>query len=148
MRFRYAFQKIVDLKMNEKTQAEWMLSEAIGRMKQEESSLVELEHSKRSLQEELQEASTRSISVSDLLLMQSYVDYVDTRIQEKHTDIQLAKTVVQSKQDDLTGKMLQEKVWAKAKEKAFQRFSFDVMKKEQDGLDEMATNRYKAPSAY
>ncbi|MDO3681266.1 flagellar export protein FliJ [Paenibacillus ehimensis] len=143
MRFRYAFQKIVDLKINEKTQAEWMLSEAIGKMRAEESSLAELEKAKYEMQEELHKSSSQVTTVSNLLMLQSYVNHIDGRIQLKHRDVQAAKTIVQLKQDDLTGKMLEEKVWTKAKERAFQHFSSEVLKKEQNQLDEMATNRFK-----
>ncbi|MGV2795025.1 flagellar export protein FliJ, partial [Clostridium perfringens] len=38
MRFRYVYQKVVDLKSNEKTQAEWMLSAAVGILQAEQYS--------------------------------------------------------------------------------------------------------------
>ncbi|SDC86200.1 flagellar FliJ protein [Paenibacillus sp. UNCCL117] len=145
MRFRYAFQKIVDLKENEKTQAEWILSEAIGVMRREETTLSELQQSKYEMQEELHKVSVHRTTVSNLMMLQGYVDHIEGRIQSKQRDLQYAKTVVQSRQEDLNGKVLQEKVWNKAKEKAYQRFASDLLKKEQDQLDEMATNRYVRP---
>ena len=42
MRFRYSLQKIVDLKANETKQAEWLLSDAVGRLSEAEHSLQEL----------------------------------------------------------------------------------------------------------
>ncbi|MEC0268507.1 flagellar export protein FliJ, partial [Paenibacillus anseongense] len=39
MQFRYSFQQIVDLKNNERTQAEWILSEAMGQLRNEETNL-------------------------------------------------------------------------------------------------------------
>jgi flagellar FliJ protein len=143
MRFRYSFQKIVDLKTNEKTQAEWILSQAIVKLKEEESTLSDLEHSKTEMQEELHKVSGHLTTVSNLMLLQSFVEHIDQRIQAKHKDLQAAKSVVRIKQDDLNGKMLEEKVWSKAKERARQRFSSQMLKKEQDGLDEMVTNRFK-----
>ena len=41
-KFRYAYQKIVDLKTSEKTQAEWLLSTAVGKLHTEEDSLNRL----------------------------------------------------------------------------------------------------------
>lgn len=143
MRFRYAFQKIVDLKENEKTQAEWMLSDAIGKMRQEESTLLELQQTKSAMQDQMHQVSGQRTTVSNLMLMQSYVDHIEGRIQAKHRDVLQAKTVVQMKQEELNGKMLEEKVWNKAKEKAYRRFTAELLKREQDQLDEMATNRYK-----
>ncbi|CAG7603064.1 hypothetical protein PAESOLCIP111_00563 [Paenibacillus solanacearum] len=143
MRFRYSFQKIVDLKTNEKTQAEWILSDAIVKLKEEESKLHELEHAKTEMQQELHDVAGQRTTVSNLLLLQSFVEQIDQRIQAQHKDLQSAQSDVQIKQNDLTGKMLEEKVWTKAKERAFQRFSAQMLKKEQDNLDEMATNRFR-----
>ncbi|MBP1156007.1 MULTISPECIES: flagellar export protein FliJ [unclassified Paenibacillus] len=143
MRFRYTFQKIVDLKTNEKTQAEWVLSQAIVKLREEESSLDRLENAKQEMQEELYKVSGTRTTVSNLMLLQSFVDHIDVCIKDKHQDLSTAKTNVQIKQDDLTGKMLEEKVWTKAKEKAYQKFSSGVLKIEQDQLDEMATSRYQ-----
>lgn len=143
MRFRYTFQKIVDLKTNEKTQAEWMLSQALVKLREEESTLAKLEDAKQEMQEEMHKASGCRTTVSNLMLLQSFVDHIDLRIRDKHQDLHTAKTNVQIRQNDLTGKILEEKVWTKAKEKAYQKFSAGMLKVEQDQLDEMATNRYR-----
>jgi flagellar FliJ protein len=78
-----------------------------------------------------------------MLLMQSYMDHIDMQIMKKHEDIQVAQTVVTHKQEHLSEKMLDEKVWNKAREKAFHKYKAIVEKKEQETLDEMATNRFK-----
>lgn len=143
MRFRYAFQKIVDLKTNEKTQAEWMLSDAIGKLKEEEHSLNELVLAKQEQQRQLSDASANKMTISELMVMQHYIDHFDQRILDKSRDLEQAKTVVSIKQEDLNGKMLQEKVWSKAKERAYQQFSAKMLKQEQGQLDEMATNRFQ-----
>ncbi|TVY10655.1 flagellar export protein FliJ [Paenibacillus cremeus] len=143
MRFRYSFQKIVDLKTNEKTQAEWMLSQAMVTLREEENHLNELEYAKIEMQEELHKASGQRTTVSNLLLLQSYVDHIDQSIHSKQKDLETAKVVVQEKQDDLTEKMLQEKVWTKAKEREYRKFTLLMLKTEQNQLDEMATNRFK-----
>ncbi|WP_284639041.1 flagellar export protein FliJ [Paenibacillus silviterrae] len=143
MRFHYTFQKIVDLKTNEKTQAEWVLSEAMGRLRQEQSSLSELQQAKDKLSEELLRASESRTTISELKLMQGYLEHMDQCIHAKHQDVQKAQSQVQLKQEHLTDKMLEEKVWTKAKEQAFTRFTATMLKKEQEQMDEMATNRFR-----
>lgn len=143
MHFRYAFQKIVDLKSNEKTQAEWILTQAIGKMREEESSLSELFSAKDEMVEQLQSASAHKATISQLMMMQQYVDHLDHQIILKNKDLEQAQRVVSVKQNDLAGKMMQEQVWSKAKEKALQRFTSNMLKKEQEQLDEMATNRFR-----
>jgi flagellar FliJ protein len=143
MRFRYAFQKIVDLKTNEKTQAEWMLSEAIGKVREEEISLSELHSAKDGLQEQLYTVSMNKTTISQIMMLQQFVDHIDQQIVLKNHDLQHAQQVVISKKDVLAGKMLEEKIWCKAKDRAQQRFSAIALKKEQEQLDEMATNRFR-----
>ncbi|MFE5319601.1 flagellar export protein FliJ [Paenibacillus sp. NPDC056579] len=143
MRFRYAFQKIVDLKINEKTQAEWLLSEAIGKVREEESSLSELHAEKNGIQEQLHRASANKATISQMMMYQQYADHIDNRITLKNKDLEKAQQVVLVKQDNLAGRMMEEKVWTKAKEKAQLRFKANMLKTEQDQLDEMATNRYR-----
>lgn len=146
MRFHYTFQKVVDLKSNEKTQAEWMLSSAIGELKAQESSLEQLVSERGRLLDALLQAAENCASMSVIREMQDYVDYLDKCIARKHADIDRANTVVESRKDELTGKMLDEKVWLMAKDKAKMIFTQNMMLREQNELDEMATVRFATKS--
>jgi flagellar FliJ protein len=143
MRFRYAFQKIVDLKSNEKSQAEWLLSEAIGKVREQESTLSELFSAKDGLQEQLHTVSSNKATISQIMMLHQFVDHIDTQIVMKNRDLQQAQQIMMSKKDELVDKMVEEKIWSKAKDKAHQRFAAATLKKEQDSLDEMTTNRFK-----
>ncbi|OPH61933.1 flagellar export protein FliJ [Paenibacillus ferrarius] len=143
MNFRYSFQQIVNLKNNERTQAEWVLSEAMGQLRTEETNLYGLFEQKESLQNEMTHVTSKSVSISQMLTMQSYMNHVDQQIARKHQDVKQAQHVVLKKQEHLSERMIDEKVWSKAREKAFNQFQSFVAKKEQDALDEMATNRFK-----
>lgn len=141
--FQYSFQKIVDLKSNEKTQAEWMLSAAFGKLREEESSLTLLEQEKREVQESLSEATEQPTTVSELTLYQAYLSHIENRIHSKHRDVQTAQEAVNERQSLLTEKMKQEKVWFMARDKAHRVFTAAQLKKEQESLDEMAVTRFK-----
>jgi flagellar protein FliJ len=143
LKFQYSFQQIVDLKNNERTQAEWILSEALGRLQTEETSLSSLFSSKDELHQQISQVSEGSTTISQMLLLQSYMEHIDQQISKKQEDIQAAKYIVVNKQESLSEKMLDEKVWSKAREKAYHKHQAFVGKKEQETLDEMATNRYK-----
>ncbi|UKS29887.1 flagellar export protein FliJ [Paenibacillus sp. HWE-109] len=143
MNFRYSFQQIVNLKNNERTQAEWILSEAMGQLRTEETNLYGLFEQKENLQNEMADESSHSVSISKMMMMQSYMNHVDQQIARKHQDVQQAQHIVHKKREHLSERMVDEKVWSKAREKAFNQFQAFVAKKEQDTLDEMATNRFK-----
>ncbi|UJF35344.1 flagellar export protein FliJ [Paenibacillus hexagrammi] len=143
MKFRYSFQQIVDLKNSERTHAEWILSEALGELRNEETSLHALFEQKDALQQQIVSASDQCVTISEMLLLQNYLNHIDQQILRKHQDVARAQKLVENKQEKLTERMLDEKVWNKAREKAFHQFQSFVAKKEQEALDEMATNRFK-----
>jgi flagellar FliJ protein len=146
MRFRFPFQKIVDLKSNEKMQAEWMLSSAVSRLDEEERSLDGLEQEKDRIQGHMVQSSETFISVLDLQIMQTYIHHLSSQISSKQQDVENAKLKVDDKQKDLSNRMLDEKVWNRAKEKAYIQYQATLQKKEQEQLDDMASVRYAARS--
>ncbi|WP_058303931.1 flagellar export protein FliJ [Gorillibacterium timonense] len=146
MKFRYAFQKIVDLKSNEKTQAEWLLSSAVTQLRVEESSLTELRIERQGIENMLMDASASSTTVSDLLLFQNYLTHMDRRIDEKLCDVRTAEQQVSETRSNLSEKAVEEKVWFRARDKARDVFMAESLKKEQETLDELALTRYKRPS--
>lgn len=146
MKFHYNFQKVVDLKGNEKTQAEWMLSTAIGELRAEEKSLEELHEQRASLMAELQMAAESCTGMAKIRELQNYIDYTDQCIARKHADIHRAHKQVETRQGQLNDKMLDEKVWLKARDKALMLFQQNMLLREQNELDEMATVRFAMKS--
>ncbi|MFF2089010.1 flagellar export protein FliJ [Paenibacillus sp. NPDC058174] len=142
--FRYSYQKIVDLKTSEKTQAEWLLSSAIGELQIEELSLSELRAKRAEWEASLLETSQTAVSLSELQMLQHYLEYLDSCIESKLKDIRRAQMRVDSNRSLLADRMKDEKVWMKAKEHEHERFRYATQLKEQNELDEMATVRYIA----
>ncbi|CAH0119810.1 hypothetical protein PAE9249_02318 [Paenibacillus sp. CECT 9249] len=142
IKFHYPFQKILDLKGNEKTQAEWMLSAAVGALEAEEQGLRRLEAEKSRTLEAVQRLSAESSSVVKLQEMQEYLSHLNLCIEKKIKEVQSARTNVSKKQQHLTEKMLDEKVWLKAKERAQEQFRGQMLRVEQHELDEIATVRF------
>lgn len=94
----------------------------------------------------LQSAAQQKTPMAKLREMQDYVDYLDKCIARKHSDISRAHVEVQNKQDHLSTKVLDEKVWLKAKDKAQTAFLQNMSLREQNELDEMATVRFAMKS--
>ncbi|CAM4342148.1 flagellar export protein FliJ [Paenibacillus phoenicis] len=142
MKFRYVYQKVVDLKSNEKTQAEWMLSAAIGQLQSEQRSLEQLLEEKANTAAVIAAEAESTASMIKLQELQRYMDFLDQAIERKLADIRAAEVNVEHKKTILKGKMLDEKVWLKAKEKAMDKFRHEMLLREQNELDEMATVRF------
>ncbi|MGG4553131.1 flagellar export protein FliJ [Paenibacillus humicus] len=142
MKFRYVYQKVVDLKSNQKTQAEWMLSAAVGQLQAEQRSLELLEEDKVRTFAAIQSAMENKASMIKLQELQLYMDYLENCIESKLGDIRRAEANVEKKKAVLNGKMLDEKVWLKAKEKAKHKYQHEMLLREQNELDEIATVRF------
>ncbi|WP_068619346.1 flagellar export protein FliJ [Paenibacillus tuaregi] len=140
MNFKYMYQKVVDLKSNEKTQAEWMLSAAIGELQAEQRTLEQLMEDKaRANEAMLSEGGSSMLRLQEL---QRYVEHLDRCIKKKLEDIESAEINVEHKKSQLSSRLLDEKVWLKAKEKAKTAFEQQILLREQNELDEMATVRF------
>ncbi|MFD3260924.1 flagellar export protein FliJ [Paenibacillus lentus] len=142
MRFHYVYQKVVDLKSNQKTQAEWLLSAAVGQLQAEQRSLELLEEDKVKTFSAIQSEMENKASMIKLQELQRYMDYLENCISIKIGDIQRAEVNVEKKKAVLNGKMLDEKVWLKAKEKAKAKYQHEMLLREQNELDEIATVRF------
>jgi len=144
--FHYSFQKIVDLKGSEKTQAEWELSNAIGALVAEEKQLSELNNERSIWEQKLMSCAEQAVPMSELLSIQQYIDHLVTCIASKTQDVLKAQRAVDSCRGQLADRMKDEKVWVKAKEKAFDKFRYALQLKEQNELDEMASVRFMLPT--
>lgn len=141
-KFWYAYDKIVGLKESEKRQAEWMLSDAIGKLQVEQMTLDELHRERKHWEEQLAALSQSAVPLGDLMAVQQYLDHLDSSIMSKVAEVRIATGVVEQSRNHLSVKMKDEKVWLQAKERAFNRFRHASMLREQNELDEMATVRF------
>ncbi|WP_223066773.1 flagellar export protein FliJ [Paenibacillus caui] len=142
MKFNYAFQKVVDLKTNEKTQAEWLLSAAIGALQAEQRTLEQLLEDKRKLAVAMLEEAKKKASLLKLQALQQYADHLERCIADKSNDVNRAEQNVEKKKVQLSTRVQDEKVWLKAKDKAWDAFRHQMLLREQSELDEMATVRF------
>ncbi|WP_239617035.1 flagellar export protein FliJ [Cohnella mopanensis] len=141
MSFRYHLQKIVDLKGSEKSMAEWEYAASLGKLRKEEEQLELLYDERRGLEQALQATSEKPTPMTELLMLQRYIEIVDERIIRQREGVHAAEVIVRKRQVHLTNKMVDEKVWVNARERALERFRSAWLAKEQNELDEIAIVR-------
>ncbi|OUS71599.1 flagellar export protein FliJ [Paenibacillus sp. MY03] len=144
--FHYSFQKVVDLKTSQKTQAEWLLSDALSALSVQEMSLRELVLAKEEWEEKLQRSAQQVMPLSEVRIIGEYLEHLQTCIDKKRLDVLQAERVVEHSRSRLADKVKDEKVWLKAKDHAWDRFRHALQLKEQNELDEMATVRFMMPT--
>ncbi len=146
MRFRYPLQKIVDLKGSEKSMAEWEYAASLGMLRVEEERLEQLSEERRGLEQLLQETSVKPTPMTELRMLQRYLEVLDERIQRQREGVRSAESLVNKRQSHLKDKMVDEKVWLNTRDRALERFRIDRLAKEQNELDEIAIVRAASAS--
>jgi flagellar FliJ protein len=146
MTFRYPLQKIVNLKGSEKSMAEWEYAASIGKLKIEEERLEHLHQERKEVEQTLQEISLQPTPLTRMTMLQRYLDVVDERIRLQYEGVHSAASQVKMRQSQLTDKMVDEKVWLNARDRALERFRNDRLAKDQNELDEIAIVRSAAAS--
>lgn len=141
MKFVYSFQKVLDLKTNEKKQAESELSRSIAAMAEAERRLSELMLEQYRTQEQLVEQAALKYSASGMATAQQYIDYLEEQIQRAKRAILTAEQRVNEHRQLLTDRTVEEKVWIKSRERAYSAFRAESERRAQYEMDEMALMR-------
>jgi flagellar FliJ protein len=146
VKFKYVYQKIVDLKQNQKTMAQWSLAAAMVKLAEEEATLTRLHSNRERCLEEIKERGAQSVTISELTSLQAYADYLEDQIRQKNQDVEHAQQNVRHSQSHLTNRLTDEKIWLRLREQAKDAFIRNELHKEQQFLDEIACNRFAAPT--
>jgi flagellar protein FliJ len=146
MSFRYPLQKIVDLKGSQKSMAEWEYAASLGKLRQEEELLEDLHQERKELGQALQDTTEKPTTMAHLSMLQNYIDILNERIRLQNEGVRSAEVQVRIRQGHLTDKMVDEKVWVNARDRAIERFRSERLAKEQNELDEIAIVRSAASS--
>lgn len=144
MRFQYPLQKIVDLKGSEKAMAEWEYAAALGELRQEEEKLSDLLRERGEVEQALEQATQRPTPLARLTALQQYIDVLDDRIRSQSEGVRRATALAERRQTRLADKMIDEKVWLNARERAHDKFKVERLAREQNELDEIAIVRAAA----
>lgn len=139
--FKYALQKVVDLKGSQKAMAEWTYAAALGKQREEETRLAALEQERSTLIHQLARESEQPVQLSRLLGYQQYIETLDEQIVLQIEEASEARKQAQACRIKLSDRMIDEKVWLNAKGRAYERFQAESLATEQQELDEIATVR-------
>jgi flagellar FliJ protein len=144
MRFRYPLQKIVDLKGSEKSMAEWEYAASMSSLREEEEQLHLLISERGETEDRLGTTAAAPVTLAELAALQQYLDVLDGKIRRQLHEVETAEAQVRVRQGRLAEKSVDEKVWLNTREKAFERFRYESLVKEQNELDEIAIVRAAA----
>jgi flagellar FliJ protein len=142
MTYSFPYQKIVDLKSNQTSQAKWLFQSAMKLLKTEQEQLVEMIKEKEEIAERLSHLHETGSSVSELLIYQNYLFHIDSTINLQNNEVEKAESKVTTCRHDLTRYEAQEKVWHKLKEKRFRQYVVELNREEQKESDEISSYQH------
>lgn len=141
-KFRFSFQKILDLKENEKEFAQLQMANAIKKQEESQRRKDEIYQKIITTQNLMNEKQSCGVNVFELRMLENYVDQLKEQLMNSSRELENSQTLVSKSQNNLRMKMKEEKTWVNLKEKKLSEFIEQSKLIEQNLFDEMASIRY------
>ncbi|MFK3961011.1 flagellar export protein FliJ [Pseudalkalibacillus hwajinpoensis] len=140
-RFQFPFQRILDVKENEKSQAQLEMAESLKVQVDLERSVSSLEQQIYAMRLRLEQRQLDGLSITDLLKEEEHIAYLERQLQQKKNELMQAENQVSEQKDTLASKVKEEKTWQSIKETRKEEFQRDMQILEQNELDDLTTVR-------
>ncbi|TWT03695.1 flagellar export protein FliJ [Planomicrobium sp. CPCC 101079] len=141
-KFNFRFQKILDIKGNEKgfaqiQMADAMKQEEVGYQKKEAiyNMLLDAELLKKEKQQE-------GVNISELRMMMDYIQQLQDQLVMSNRELERLQNNVKKSQNNLQEKAQEEKTWDNLKQQKFVLFEEQIKAEEQIFFDEIASTRF------
>lgn len=140
--FHYPFQKILDLKENEKEFAQIQMAEAI---KKQEASLrknQEIYQKIIEVESEIKQKQQVGVNIFELRTLENYLNQLKDQLVSAELELSEMEGNVTQSQNHLRLKVQEEKTWVNLKNQKQSQFEEKEKLSEQTFFDEMAANRF------
>lgn len=141
-KFNFRFQKILDIKGNEKgfaqiQMADAMKQEEVGYQKKEAiyNKLLDAELLKKEKQQE-------GVNISELRMMMDYIQQLQDQLVMSNRELERLQNNVKKSQNNLQEKAQEEKTWDNLKQQKLILFEEQIKAEEQIFFDEIASTRF------
>ncbi len=140
--FNFRFQKILDLKENEKDLAQIQMANAI-KQQQAGHKRNEAIYKKISEAELLKKAKQKDgVNISELRMLVNYIHQLQEQLLASKRELELLQTNLARSQNQLHLKSQEEKTWDNLKQRKHMQFVDDHKSAEQSYFDELAGTRF------
>lgn len=140
--FVFRFQKIMDIKENEKEEAKMVYAESLSRLREREQELDHLLNLQKQWELRWRELEKQPVSIQKLLEIQTYLGYLGQQIKQKRDKIFQAEQDADSFQQTLIDKSKELQVWEKWKNKSYTEYQEEEHQREQKFMDELGLQQY------
>ena len=141
-KFNFQFQKILDLKGNEKDYARVQMADAIKRheagYQRQESILSKITNAKQRMKEKQQ----KGVNISEIRELENYIYQLQTQLMSSKRELEHLQRNVSKTQNHLQLKSQEQKVWDNLKEQKMDQHIEKNKVIEQNFFDELASTRF------
>ncbi|WP_269082706.1 flagellar export protein FliJ [Guptibacillus hwajinpoensis] len=132
---------MLDVKENEKAQAQLEMAEVLKMQVDLERAIATLDQEIYSMRERLEQRQLDGLSITELLKAEEHISYLERQLQGQQNQLIQINTQLSSHQDALATKVKEEKTWQSIKETRKEEFHRDLQIIEQNELDDLNTVR-------
>lgn len=142
MNYHFRYQKILDVKENEKKKSTKAYEESVEQFTKVANKLYESLKKKEELTKLQQEKLTKGISVHEMKHYQQFVQNLEKTIEHYQQLVIFTRNNMNEKHAILMEKHMEVKKYEKMKEKEYKRFLDQEKKAERNLMDELSMNMY------
>lgn len=138
-KFKFKFQSILNVKKQIEDNLKNMLGRALTELQRRIRALCELEDEKEALIEKINTESEKGITVYKLRKYNSYLSYLNEKIDIQKEKVNEQQKVVDKYREELVKAMQERKMFEKLKEKQHEEYLHEEAYKEQRAVDEVVS---------
>ncbi|WP_025027657.1 flagellar export protein FliJ [Caldalkalibacillus mannanilyticus] len=141
-KYIYPYQRILEMKVKEKENAQLLMAKAVQKQTNIESRIMDLQSTITTVQERLSSEQNVGMPILQLRMIGDYVSNLQKRVGIERIQLDFAKKNVDKKQEVLRDALKEEKTWDLLKEKKQQEHLEFIKQKEQSQLDEISNQMF------
>lgn len=143
--FNFKLENILKVKSLREDLAKAELAHLQSEYRKEEDVLQELQNSYNSYQNQLQQKQQSPMTVQEFRLYSCYFYKVSQDITKQESSLAILEEQVNKQRDKLVESVKERKILENLKQKKYQEFQKIILSREQNFLDEIATNNFIRP---
>ncbi|KAB3535883.1 flagellar export protein FliJ [Alkaliphilus pronyensis] len=140
-KFSFRFESILNLKEKQEDNKKILLGTATKKLKKEEENLMSLKSKKNSIATEWKEKTKEAISIKEVQIQASKMNYIDDVIKQQNKIIISCEEDVTNHRVQLIEATKQSKIFNRLKEKDTDVYKYQLMKNEESLLDQLVSYR-------
>ncbi|WP_246055276.1 flagellar export protein FliJ [Pseudalkalibacillus caeni] len=139
--FQFQFQRLLELKENEKGQAQVEMAEAVKKQEEMEKNVLKAQQKLSVLHNELAAVQLKGISIFELRRLEGHIETLKEKLVTEQRKLHNSSLQVDQKQAELVTKVKETKTWITIRDQQKQTFIEEQSKKEQIEMDELTSVR-------